>query len=252
MFLMTSLPKKAVRNFLRTVYFFLALTTFYTYSATADEQQPTNTATINMDNASFAKGYESVKDLVNAADFDQNKIRILGSADAPLTLWDISSYGCPHCANFHKNALPEIYSKYIETGKLRLAFLNTAMDELSVYITATTYATTNMEQFLAYSNMIYADQNKWYSNNYQAEITRMLAANGISTEQLNKTLESKELNTNLPLLLQYISEVLKVHGTPHFILSKTGDSPEQSLGFVEGNDKEAVIKLIEKGLVAVK
>lgn len=251
--LTTSLPKIPVRNLLRTVLF-LVLSIFYSQHALAAEQPSGDApqlAIINMDNAQFTKGFEDMKDLLNTADFDPNKVRILGAADAPLTLWDISAYSCPHCANFHKDALPEIFNKYIETGKLRIAFMNTAFDELTAYFTAATYAAQNMEQFLAFSNMIYADQNKWYSQNYQAELNRMLAANGISQDQLAKTLESEQLNKNLPRIFEYISEGLQVKGTPHFILTETGNAPEQAIGSVEGNDKKAVLTLIEKGLAQI-
>jgi protein-disulfide isomerase len=48
--------------------------------------------------------------------------RILGSADALLTVIEYASVTCPHCAHFHEAYLPEIKRRYIDTGKMRLVF----------------------------------------------------------------------------------------------------------------------------------
>lgn len=44
----------------------------------------------------------------------------LGPADAKVTVVEYASLSCGHCATFHKNVLPELKSKYIDTGKIRL------------------------------------------------------------------------------------------------------------------------------------
>lgn len=44
----------------------------------------------------------------------------LGPADAKVTIVEYASLSCGHCAAFHKNVLPEVKTKYIDTGKIRL------------------------------------------------------------------------------------------------------------------------------------
>jgi len=44
----------------------------------------------------------------------------LGPADAKVTVVEYASLSCGHCAAFHKNVLPELKAKYIDTGKIRL------------------------------------------------------------------------------------------------------------------------------------
>jgi protein-disulfide isomerase len=46
---------------------------------------------------------------------------VLGSASAPVTLVEFVDLQCPFCAQFQSRVLPELKTKYIETGKLRLA-----------------------------------------------------------------------------------------------------------------------------------
>jgi protein-disulfide isomerase len=44
----------------------------------------------------------------------------LGPADAKVTIVEYASLSCGHCAQFHKNVLPELKTKYIDSGKIRL------------------------------------------------------------------------------------------------------------------------------------
>ena len=46
----------------------------------------------------------------------------MGKKDAPVTIIEYSSLGCPHCAAFHRETLPQIKKDYIDTGKVRLIF----------------------------------------------------------------------------------------------------------------------------------
>ena len=48
--------------------------------------------------------------------------KVLGNADAPVTIVEYFSLGCPHCRNFHETILPKLKTEYIDTGKARLVF----------------------------------------------------------------------------------------------------------------------------------
>ena len=47
---------------------------------------------------------------------------VIGDEDAPVTIIEYASMSCSHCANFHKNTLPELKTEYIDTGKVRMVF----------------------------------------------------------------------------------------------------------------------------------
>ena len=47
---------------------------------------------------------------------------ILGAAAAKVAIIEFSDFECPYCARFFQDALPELRAKYIDTGKVRLAF----------------------------------------------------------------------------------------------------------------------------------
>ncbi len=45
--------------------------------------------------------------------------RILGKADAPITVEEYVSMTCPHCAVFYNKTLPQLEKDYVDTGKVR-------------------------------------------------------------------------------------------------------------------------------------
>src|SRR5438094_4550617 len=46
--------------------------------------------------------------------------RVLGKADAPITIIEYASLTCPHCAHFEVDVLPKLKTKWIDTGKAKL------------------------------------------------------------------------------------------------------------------------------------
>ncbi len=234
---------------------------FFSSHALANEAETTPTASeesqtvsqnsypsINMDNAKFSKGFEDMKGFLNAANFDPSKPKAYGSPDAPLTLYNFSSYSCSHCKKFHDESLGKIHQKYVAGGKLRIVFTNIAFDQLGLFLTNGSFATQDLKQYMSYSSAIYENQNKVFSKDAEAEVKKILAAESITFEDFYNTATNPELSANMMKFLEYTSKILNVEGTPTFILAKTGESPEQALGRVSGNDEKAVIDMIEKAL----
>jgi protein-disulfide isomerase len=50
--------------------------------------------------------------------------RVLGRADAPVTVIEYASFVCSHCANWHTTVLPAFKARFIDTGQVRLVYRN--------------------------------------------------------------------------------------------------------------------------------
>jgi protein-disulfide isomerase len=66
--------------------------------------------------------------------------RVLGRADAPVTVVEYASFTCPHCARWHIDVLPQLKSRYIDSGKVRLVFRDLPTPPQDVAATAAALA----------------------------------------------------------------------------------------------------------------
>lgn len=53
-----------------------------------------------------------------------DRARIQGSESAPLWVVEISDFQCPYCAQWHATTYPTLKREFIETGKIRFAYIN--------------------------------------------------------------------------------------------------------------------------------
>jgi len=58
-----------------------------------------------------------------------------GPTDAPVTVVEVSDYGCGHCANFNLNSAATLKSQYVDTGKVRWITMPYALGGTSGYPT---------------------------------------------------------------------------------------------------------------------
>ena len=57
-----------------------------------------------------------------------SKSIFIGKEDAPVEIKVYSSLTCPHCANFHINVISKIQKKYVESGKVKIIFIDFPLD----------------------------------------------------------------------------------------------------------------------------
>ena len=50
--------------------------------------------------------------------------RVMGKASATVWMIEVSDFQCPFCRTWHDSTYPSLKKEYIETGKVRLAYLN--------------------------------------------------------------------------------------------------------------------------------
>jgi protein-disulfide isomerase len=59
-----------------------------------------------------------------SSQFDIENQPVLGAEDAPVTVVEFGDYRCPFCKQFETNVVPRLKTNYIETGKVKLVFIN--------------------------------------------------------------------------------------------------------------------------------
>ena len=89
--------------------------------------------------------------------------RTRGRADAPVTIYEMSDFECPYCAQFWRETLPAIEHNYVATGKVQLIFVNMP---LSIHANAEPAAELAMcaarqHKFWRMHDLLFRSQDQW-------------------------------------------------------------------------------------------
>lgn len=86
--------------------------------------------------------------------------RVLGSPDAPVTIFEYASLTCPHCARFANEVLPKVKQNWIDTGKARLVFRDFPFDQLGLRA-AVLARCAPPTRFFPFVDYLFKDQANW-------------------------------------------------------------------------------------------
>ncbi len=146
---------------------------------------------------------------------------ILGSSDAPITIIEYSSMTCPHCANFHTKVLPDLKSKYIDTGKVRYIMREFPLDNLAAAASMLARCAGPKKSF-PLVELLYARQAEWAFGEGSPlpalrKITKVNA--GITKETFDKCLTDQKTLDKMLEIRKRGSEVFGVNSTPTFFIN---------------------------------
>lgn len=86
--------------------------------------------------------------------------RVLGKADAPITIIEYASLTCPHCARFSKETMPRIKTAYVDTGKAKVIFRDFPFDGLALRASALARCVPS-ERYFAVIDTLFQQQEVW-------------------------------------------------------------------------------------------
>ncbi|HEY0835527.1 MAG TPA: DsbA family protein [Azospirillum sp.] len=168
--------------------------------------------------------------------------RVLGKADAPVTIIDYSSMTCPHCATFHTETLPKIKETYIDTGKAKLIFRDFPFDQWALKASMMARCAP-VERYYPLLDVLFKNQSQWSrAKDPAAALMTYGKLAGLSEATIQACWANKELETGILNIEMAGQNKYKVESTPTFILNDgaariTGAQPFEK--FAEAIDKLA-------------
>lgn len=90
--------------------------------------------------------------------------RVLGRADAPVTVVEYASFVCSHCAAWHKEVYPAFKAHYIDTGKVKLVYRSLPTSPENMAMTAAGIARCSRpDRFFAVVDSLFDGQAAFYA-----------------------------------------------------------------------------------------
>lgn len=154
--------------------------------------------------------------------------KVLGNADAPVTIVEYASMTCPHCKNFHEGTLKELKEKYIETGKVKLIFREFPLDNRAV-AAAMLARCAPADKYFPMLDILFAQQSEWS----RAKDPRPILFNisklaGFSKETFEACIANAEIFKGIKEMRARGGDKFKVNATPTLFIGGVKFSGELS------------------------
>ena len=145
--------------------------------------------------------------------------RILGKAEAPITIIEYASLTCPHCAHFDVTVLPKLKEKWIDTGKAKLILRDYPLDEPALRA-AMVARCAPADRFYPLIDTFFAQQEQWAtSRDYRAALEKLVKLGGMSDKEFKACISDKKLEDQVAQSRLVASQQLGVDATPTFFVN---------------------------------
>ncbi|MFW6042330.1 MAG: DsbA family protein [Chloroflexota bacterium] len=103
---------------------------------------------------------EPVASLADFCEANEDNCIAQGDEDAPVTVIEVSDYGCPHCRDFNLGGTAEaLYESYVDSGDVRWVVLPYALRAATQPPAAAAMCAAEQDQFFPYHHELFEFQD---------------------------------------------------------------------------------------------
>jgi protein-disulfide isomerase len=145
----------------------------------------------------------------------------IGSPDAKVVIVEYASMTCGHCANFHNKVLPELKTKYIDNGKVRLVMREFPLDNLAAGASMLTRCAGGGDKSVGLIETFFKLQSEWAfkEGNPVPRLFEIAKQAGFTQESFDKCLTDQKLLDQITAVRTRGAEVFGVSATPTFFIN---------------------------------
>jgi protein-disulfide isomerase len=143
---------------------------------------------------------------------------VIGKPDAPVTIIEYASLGCPACRLFHSRAFPILKRQYIDTGKVVFIFREFPIGKAAQTATMAARCVPQKDYFRI-SERLMANQGRWTAPDATPDILyKLVQDTGLSREAFDSCLSNQNISDGL-VWVKKRGRKLGVKGTPTFFVN---------------------------------
>jgi len=145
--------------------------------------------------------------------------RVLGKADAPITIFEFFSLTCPHCAEFSEQTFPKLKAEWLDTGRAKLVYRDFPLDRNALKA-AVVARCGPPERYPAFVETLFQQQAAWVQLSDPTPALRRIARlGGIGDDQLDKCLSDDALSKSIVAGEYQAQNSYGVDSTPTFFIN---------------------------------
>lgn len=158
--------------------------------------------------------------------------KVLGPADAKVTVIEYASPTCPHCAAFSNDVYPAFKTEYIDSGKVKFIlrpFIRNLQDAV-VFLLAYSAGDEKYHQVI---EAFFKTQGTWgTAETPRTALLEQAKQLGFTEESFDAALANQELFEAMKTMQEQATNEFKLEGTPTFYINGkqlTGDKSLEEL-----------------------
>jgi len=147
--------------------------------------------------------------------------RVLGKADAPITIFEYASLTCPHCAAFDRETLPKVKENWIDTGKAKLIFRDFPLDGLALRA-AMLARCAPPDRFYGFIDTLFQSQQTWeHAKDPMEALEHIARLGGMTEEQFKSCMKNEQVSNAVVGSETLAQKEYGVNSTPTFFINGT-------------------------------
>jgi len=160
--------------------------------------------------------------------------RVLGPADAPVTIVEYASMSCPHCGAFHRETFDAFKEKYVDSGQVRFMFREFPLNS-PAYVVALLARCSPEERYFTVVDAYFDHQERWMTaEDTKVAIFDIAKQLGFTQQSFDECISNQAIFTGLENEMKR-GAAFGVQATPTFFIN--GKKAQGALS-LEDLDKE--------------
>lgn len=86
---------------------------------------------------------------------NSDRCAVTGDESAPVTMVEVSDFGCPHCQTFHAETAEPLKEQYVDTGTVRWIALPYALNTTTVPAAAAAMCANEQDSYFEFANVLF-------------------------------------------------------------------------------------------------
>jgi protein-disulfide isomerase len=145
--------------------------------------------------------------------------KVLGAANAPVTIIEYASLTCPHCAHFHTQTLPKLKTDWIDTGKARLVYRDFPLDGAALGAAVIAHCAPP-DRYFPVLSLLFERQNEWaVEGEWRERLTQLAGIAGMDRAAVDACLADEARKNAVVQRAEAGQATYAIESTPTFIVN---------------------------------